>query len=175
MPPRLGRRVGAHDDDEHGKGITQAIPIRRRLVRLNPLARSRGQVAVFRPSRGFDSVPCHWPLETGEDPVCSCSLLQRPYREDHSTEAGRKRIGKDPFGRLVGNWKEGATSDPHQIRQWLYKEPNLNFGLVTGRPHLVTIKWRGLRNLPGGHRRRQRPGRRRASENDHHAEDLWRW
>ncbi len=37
---------------------------RPRLVRLTPLERPRGQVAIYLASQGFPALPCHWPLRT---------------------------------------------------------------------------------------------------------------
>jgi hypothetical protein len=120
----------------------EPIPFRR-LVRVgNPLARSRGEVAVYLAGQGFALVPCHWPLQTGENPVCSCSLLPPRYRENHSTEKGRKRIGKHPYGRFAPRWKDDATNDPEVVREWLDGVPDLNFGLVTGLAHTVVVEGR---------------------------------
>lgn len=120
----------------------EPIPLRRRLVRVggNPLNRSPGSVVIYLAERGFAFVPCHWPIRTGDSPVCSCS--QSPWPEDHSTEAGRNRIGKHPDIDLCPHWKSDATSDPDQIRKWLHEKPNLNFGLVTGLPDTVVVDGR---------------------------------
>jgi hypothetical protein len=61
---------------------------------------------------------------------------------DHTTEKGRKGMGKHPFGRLAPKWKRDATTDPDKIREWLEEVPDLNFGLVTGRPHTVVLDGR---------------------------------
>jgi hypothetical protein len=138
----------------HGATGTQGpIPIRRRLVRVggNPLARSRGEVAIFLAEQGFTLVPCHWPLETlesGDSPVCSCSMSPRRSRLDHRGEARRKKIGKHPYLDLCPGWKSDSTAEPEQIREWLKVEPNLNWGLVTGLPHIVVFDGRECELFP---------------------------
>ncbi len=54
---------------------------------------------------------------------------------DHSTEAGRKRIGKHPFGWLAPHWKEDATTDLRIVRGCLAQQPEVNFAIATGGPH----------------------------------------
>jgi Bifunctional DNA primase/polymerase, N-terminal len=110
---------------------------RPRLFHLNPLERSRGEVAIYLAGQGFPMLPCHWPLQTGENAVCSCSLLPKRYQMDHSTEVGHKKIGKHPVVRLVPHAAYSATTDPAVIRGWLAEDPTLNFGLATGGAYVV--------------------------------------
>jgi hypothetical protein len=124
-------------------GTHGQIPLRRRLARVgNPLTGSRGQVAIYLAEQGFSLVPWHYPIRTGDSPVCSCGKSPRRYGVDHSTAAGRKKIGKHPNLELSPHWGKDASSDPDQIRRWLEAEPNLNFGLVTGLPHPVAVNGR---------------------------------
>jgi hypothetical protein len=127
---------------DQATGTHGPTPIRR-LIRIgNPLTRSLDQVAIHLAEQGFSLVPCHYPLPTGDNPVCSCSRSPRKYRLDHDGEAGRKKIGKHPYQELAPHWNDDATNDPDQIRRWLDLVPDLNFGLVTGLSHTVVVDGR---------------------------------
>jgi hypothetical protein len=62
----------------------EPIPLHRRLVRVgsNPLTQARGKVAIDLAEQRFPVVPCHWPLETEDTPICParCSCPQRSTR-----------------------------------------------------------------------------------------------
>lgn len=65
--------------------------------------------------KGWAVFPCHTVDENG---VCSCYAREKC-----------ENPGKHP--RIKG-WKEQATTDPEQIREWWKLWPNANIGLATG-------------------------------------------
>jgi hypothetical protein len=101
----------------------------------SPLVGERDEVALHLADSGFPVVPCHYPLQTGIDPICSCSLLPLRYQIDHTKSP--THVGKHPVGRLVPNGVYDATMDRNKIKGWLKDVPDLNFGIATGRRHLA--------------------------------------
>ncbi len=127
--------------EEPAGHVAWSVPNKpRRLVRRrpppSPFSGTKAEIALYLVSQGFSVLPCHFPLETGENAVCSCSLLPFKYQEDHSLDL-RKRVGKHPFGRLAPHAADSATTDPDVIRDWLAQQPDLNFAVATGRLHRV--------------------------------------
>lgn len=76
------------------------------------------EAALEYAERGWPVLPLHHPVETGDNPKCSC-------KDGYDCE----RVGKHP---RVRNGVKDATTDAGQIGEWWAKWPNANIGIATG-------------------------------------------